>query len=140
MKEYNYVVTNNYDNSAEIYKIMADSDEEADKKFMIKVIENYDLCLFDAFYEYLDREGRIVYKVSSKHEQNMKTFYFIIASRCDSDLDRFYKVAAENEKSAQEKFMKYICKVPLDFDDFVDYLSNNQDFDVYVMDKIENIE
>lgn len=69
----------------------------------------------------------------------MKTFYFIVKDSYDADQDMIYEIKAENEVSAQEKFMDYICKLSIDFDNFTDYLANNQDIRISVIDKMTNI-
>lgn len=70
----------------------------------------------------------------------MKTFYFIVKDSYDADQDMIYAIKAENEESAQEKFMKYICKLSIEFDSFTYFLENNQDISISVIDKVVNIE
>ena len=70
----------------------------------------------------------------------MKTFYFVVKDSYDVDQDMIYEIKAENEVSAREKFMEYICKLSIDFDSFVDFLANNQDISISVIDKVVNVE
>lgn len=70
----------------------------------------------------------------------MKTFYFIVKDSYDADQNMVYAIKAENEESAQEKFMKYICKLSIDFDNFTDFLENYQDISIYIIDKAVSIE
>lgn len=70
----------------------------------------------------------------------MKTFYFIVKDSYDASQDMIYEIKAENEELAQEKFMKYICKLPIEFDSFTYFLENNQDISISVIDKVVNIE
>lgn len=69
----------------------------------------------------------------------MKTFYFVVKDYYNADQDMIYVINAVNEVSAQEKFMEYICKLSIDFDSFTDYLANNQDIRISVIDKMTNI-
>lgn len=70
----------------------------------------------------------------------MKTFYFTVRDNYNVDQDAIYVIKAENEELAQEKFMKYLCKLPLDFENFQYFLENNQDISISITDKIVNIE
>lgn len=68
MKEYNYVIANNSGNTAETYKVMADSDKEAKKKLIIEFIKNCDIDLFNSFIGILQDEDYCIYEVVNKHE------------------------------------------------------------------------
>lgn len=68
MKEYNYVIVNNAGNTAETYKVMADSDKEAKKKLIIEFIKNGNIDLFDSLIGILQDEDYYVYEVVNKHE------------------------------------------------------------------------
>lgn len=70
----------------------------------------------------------------------MKIFYFIVKDGYDAGQNMIYVVQAENEESAQEKFMKYICKLPIEFDSFIYFLENNQDINISIIDKVVSIE
>ena len=70
----------------------------------------------------------------------MKTFYFIVKDSYNVDQDIIYAVRAENEESAQEKFMKHICKLLIEFDSFKYFLENDQDISISIIDKVINIE
>lgn len=69
----------------------------------------------------------------------MKTFYIIVQDRDESDENKIYKLQAETEQDAQEKFMKYICKIPMEFDQFTSILENSEIY-IYVISNIINIE
>lgn len=69
----------------------------------------------------------------------MKTFYFVVKDYYNTDQDMIYVINAVNEVAAQEKFMEYICKLSIEFDSFTDYLANNQDIRISVIDKMTNI-
>ena len=58
----------------------------------------------------------------------MKTFYIIVQDRYESAENKIYKLQAETEQDAQEKFMEYICKIPMDFEQFTSFL---RDLEIY---------
>lgn len=69
----------------------------------------------------------------------MKTFYIIVQDRYESAENKIYKLQAETEQDAQEKFMEYICKIPMDFEQFTSILENSEIY-IYVISDIINIE
>lgn len=69
----------------------------------------------------------------------MKTFYIIVQDRYESAENKIYKLQAETEQDAQEKFMEYICKIPMDFEQFTSFLSDLEIY-IYVISDIINIE
>ena len=70
----------------------------------------------------------------------MKTFYFVVNDYYNADQDVIYVINATHEMEAKEKFMKYICKLSIEFDSFTDFLASNQDIRISIINKMVNIE
>lgn len=67
----------------------------------------------------------------------MKTFYIIIQDEFDKNT--IYRLKADTEQDAQEKFMEYICKIPMDFEQFTSFLRDLEIY-TYIISDIIDIE
>lgn len=69
----------------------------------------------------------------------MKTFYIIIQDMYESDGSKIYRLKANTEQDAEEKFMEYICKIPISFECFTSFLRDSELY-TYVISDIIDIE
>ena len=68
-----------------------------------------------------------------------KTFYFVVKDYYNADQDVIYVINAAHEMEAKEKFMKYVCKLSIEFDSFTDFLASNQDIRISIINKMVNL-
>lgn len=67
----------------------------------------------------------------------MKTFYIIVQDNFNKNT--IYRLKADTEQDAKEQFMEYICKIPMDFEQFTSFLRDLEIY-TYVISDIINIE